>query len=45
MQCQARNELLIPYQSADLSPKISTHIMKEEKGKTEGDKGSEQLGQ
>ena len=37
-QCKAGRERLTPYQSEDPNPTTPTHIMKEEKGKTEGDK-------
>ena len=45
-QCKAGRERLTPYQSQDPNPTTPTHRMKEEKGKTVGDKKvSEQLGQ
>ena len=37
-QCKAGRERLSPYQFEDTSPTIPTHGMKEEKGKTGGDK-------
>ena len=37
-QRKAVRERLTPYQSEDSSPTIPTHRMKEEKGKTAGDK-------
>ena len=37
-QCKAGRERLIPHQSKDPSPTIPTHRMKEENGKTVGDK-------
>ena len=38
LQCKAGRERLTPYQSKDPNPTIPTHRMKEEKGKTVGDK-------
>ena len=35
---QNRKSALIPYKSEDTGPTIPTHRMKEEKGKTAGDK-------
>ena len=40
-QCKAGRERLTPYQSEDPTPTIPTHRMKEEKGKTGGDKNGE----
>ena len=37
-QCKAGRERLTPYQSEDPNPTTPTHRMKEEKGKTVGDK-------
>ena len=37
-QCKAGKELLTPYQSEDPKPTTPTHKMKEEKGKTAGEK-------
>ena len=37
-QCTASRERLTPYQSEDPNPTTPTHRMKEEKGKTAGDK-------
>ena len=37
-QCKAGRERLTPYQSEDPNPTTPTHRMREEKGKTEGDK-------
>ena len=37
-QCKAGRERLIPYQSEDPNPTTPTHRMKEEKGKTAGNK-------
>ena len=37
-QCKAGRERLTPYQSKDPNPTIPTHRMKEEKGKTAGNK-------
>ena len=37
-QCKARRERLTPYKSEDPNPTTPTHRMKEEKGKTAGDK-------
>ena len=37
-QCKTGRARLSPYQSEDPSPTIPTHRMKEENGKTEGDK-------
>ena len=37
-QCKAGRERLTPYQSEDLNPTTPTHRMREEKGKTVGDK-------
>ena len=37
-QCTAGRERLTPYQSEDPNPTTPTHRMKEEKGKTVGDK-------
>ena len=37
-QCKAGRERLTPYQSEDPNPTTLTHRMKEEKGKTAGDK-------
>ena len=37
-QCEAGRERLTPYQSEDPNPTTPTHRMKEEKGKTAGDK-------
>ena len=37
-QCKAGRERLTPYQSEDPNPTTPTHRMKEEKGKTAGDK-------
>ena len=37
-QCKAGRERLTPYQSEDPNPTTPTHTMKEEKGKTVGDK-------
>ena len=37
-QCKAGRERLTPYQFEDPNPTIPTHRMKEEKGKTVGDK-------
>ena len=37
-QCKAGREQLTPYQSEDPNPTTPTHRMKEEKGKTVGDK-------
>ena len=37
-QCKAGRERLIPYQFEDTNPTTPTHRMKEEKGKTVGDK-------
>ena len=37
-QCKAGRELLTPYQSEDPNPTTPTHRIKEEKGKTAGDK-------
>ena len=37
-QCKALRERLTPYQSEDPNPTTPTHRMKEEKGKTAGDK-------
>ena len=43
-QCKAGRERLTPYQSEDPNPTTLTRIMKEEEGKTAGDKKvSEQL--
>ena len=37
-QCKAGREQLTPYQSEDPNPTTPTHRIKEEKGKTVGDK-------
>ena len=37
-QCKAGRERLTPYQSEDPNPTTQTHRMKEEKGKTVGNK-------
>ena len=37
-QCKAGRERLTPYESEDPNPTTPTHRMKEEKGKTVGDK-------
>ena len=37
-QCKAGRERLTPYQSQDPNPTTQAHRMKEEKGKTAGDK-------
>ena len=37
-QCKAERERLTPYQSEDPNPTTPAHRMKEEKGKTVGDK-------
>ena len=37
-QCKAGRERLTPYQSEDPNPTTPTHRIKEEKGKTVGDK-------
>ena len=37
-QCKAGTDRLTPYQSEDPNPTTPTHRMKEEKGKTAGDK-------
>ena len=37
-QCKAGRERLTPYQSEDPNPTAPTHRIKEEKGKTAGDK-------
>ena len=37
-QCKAGRERLTPYPSEDPNPTTPTHRMKEEKGKTAGDK-------